>query len=160
MMPRYHYVPTLFLTVFLALAAETAAARGHRARRVTHGLMVAVLLWLPLRAWLDRSTVLGLVRPDGLEGPSHQLEAEVERSPEDAVAFLPNTPVGFFGLHSDTFPGQAALCVILHPGGVVGGRAVRFVESDPHLRAVLKSQTDTPISRLIVGPDDVPRNAS
>jgi hypothetical protein len=163
MVARYHYVATVFLAALLALAAEAAAAHSTRARRSTDAVLLAVLAWLALRAPWDRELVASLVPRSSVHPEAiGRLEAEVERAPLRDLVYLPNGPIGegFFTLYGEAFPGRAALCVIYHPSGVVGGKTVRFVESDPALLATLQAQTGTPISRLVVAPNSIPGSGS
>src|SRR5262249_45448206 len=144
------------------LATETVAARGPRARRAGRLALAALLAWLGLRARWDRSMVVHLVTPDAFGHESRLLDASVDGSPDPVRAYLPNTPVGsgFFALHSESFPGRAAFCVISHPDGVVRGKTVRFIERDSHLLDALRAQTGTPIARLVVSADTVPADGS
>jgi hypothetical protein len=161
MLPRYHYVPTIFLTVLLALAVEACAARTPQSRRAAWVLSAAVLAWLTVRVWWDRPMVLRLVTPSVFAHELRRLDADVAGSPDPLRADLVNTPVGsgFLALHDASFPGRAALCVIAYPDGVVRDKTVRFIEHDPRLLAVVQAQTGTPIARLVVPPLAVPPDA-
>jgi hypothetical protein len=157
MTARYHYVPTLFLAVLLALAADTAAAWQPGTRRRTTAALVAMLLWLSLRAHWDQRMIVRAAALDMLRGETLRLASDVARVQTDPV-HLPNSPIGggLLVMYDPQFPGRAALCTIAHPDGVVHGRTVRFVERDPALLAAVRAQGDTPVARLMVSPAEAP----
>jgi hypothetical protein len=159
MQPRYQYVPSLLLAASLGLAAESAATRGNAARRSIEIILLATLAWLALRAPTDRALIaLQVSRMSLYKNALREVDREVQRWPPRSTVYLVNGPFGrtFLNLHSPVFPGKAALSVIAHPDGIVGGRTVRFVERDPDLLAILQGQVGTPISRLVISPDAVP----
>ena len=157
--PRYHYVATLFLGGVLAVAAEASASRSAGWARATRAVLIVVLASLGMRVRWDGDTLARLRTWNEFSGLTRQLEDDVARWKNGNTVYLPNDAIGsgFLALHVDSFPGRAGLCVITHPTGVLGGKTVRFIESDPLLLAVLRAQIDTPIAQLVVAPDEVPR---
>src|SRR5439155_11590484 len=62
------------------------------------------------------------------------IHAGVQRYPAGRVAYLENRPSPFpLMQHAFTFPGIAAVFVLVHEGDAVDGRSVRFIERDPEL---------------------------
>jgi hypothetical protein len=157
--PRYHYVATLFLGGALAVAAEASASRSAGWSRATRAVLIVVLASLGMRVRWDSDMLARLRTWDEFSGLTRQLEDDVARWKNGNTVYLPNDAIGpgWLALHVDSFPGRAGLCVITHPTGVLGGKTVRFIESDPLLLAVLREQIDTPIAQLVVAPDEVPR---
>jgi hypothetical protein len=155
--PRYHYVATLFLSGMLAVTAEAAASRSAGWSRATRAVLIVVLVFLAVRARRDTDVVAALRAWDVFSSATRQLTDDVARWTGGDTVYLPNDAIGsgYLALHADYFPGRAALCVVTHPTGVVGGKTVRFIESDPRLLAVLRAQNGTPIARLVVAPDEV-----
>jgi hypothetical protein len=155
MTERYHYVPTALLAILFALAAEAAAARERQARYVTLGLF-GILIWLSLRAHWDQAMIMRFVTPHQLGSETRRLESDVTHSVGAEVTYLGNDPGSVFLPHTAQFPGRAALCVITHPDGVVQGRTVRFVEHDADVLAAIRAQGETPVSRLVLSPAEIP----
>jgi hypothetical protein len=157
MLPRYHYVPTVFLTATVALAVATLDATPRTGRWATAATLL-LAAWLAVRSRWDDPMIARLVTPDVLAVELRRLDADVRTAPADADVVFPNTPVGsgYLTLHEEAFPGRAAVCVIAHPDGVVGGRPVRFVERDRLLLERIRAQAGTPIARLVSGPDGDP----
>jgi hypothetical protein len=153
LIPRYHYVPTLFVTGALGLAVSTWDSVPVM-RRWTTAAMLLLVTWIAVRDRWDAPMVVRHVTPGVLASEIRRLDAEIAAAPEAAGAVVVNGPVGS-GLvvpHEEAFPGRAALYVVAHPDGVVRGKAVRFVERDPRLLETIRAQTGTPIARLVFGP--------
>jgi hypothetical protein len=157
--PRYHYVPTMLLAAVLAVASEAAASRGRRWRYVVTAVLLVGVAGLTLQLpWAHAlaERFQGIRRMfAGHHVVLEKVEAEARRSTSPVVYVTNQAVPGVGPMHSTVLPGWAAIFLIYHPDGTVGGRVVRFVESNETLLAELRAQPG-PISRVVVSPTEVP----
>jgi hypothetical protein len=159
---RHHYAATIFLAALLATVADSMARRSPGSRRTVHAVALVAVLSLALRQGshreLVRSAVQSASHMSGYRRVLAAFDRAAERGQPGAVIHLENKPLGagFLTLKGEYFPGWAGVMAIFHPDGIIRGRSVRFIERGPRLLAVLRAQTNTPISRLVVSSDEVP----
>jgi hypothetical protein len=91
------------------------------------------------------------------------LDAEVASHPVGTTVFVENGkpsarmlgPVMVTAAH--LFPGRAAAFLLTHDTDELAGRRVRFVERDTAILKWYSRFPETPLARLLVAPEQVPR---
>jgi hypothetical protein len=159
---RYHYVGSLPIVI---LACLVLAHLGRTAIPPVALLLAALALgvfgWARSDFRIDdhgasRASFAAVLR---------RLDVEIASHPREATVFLDNGKpllalVGpFLAAGSQLlFPGRAAAFLLAHDGDELDGRRVRFVERDPAVVAWYARFPDTPLARLLVPPNAVPRS--
>jgi hypothetical protein len=154
---RYHYVPTLVLTVLLAGAAAPLIQRAPSA--AVTGMLVLALFGLAPRVRGDRAVVAEFVAKLH-DDPTHyevlrRLEKTVRETPGRGPVSVANLPlrVRVFILKEQSMPGWLGVFVIFNESDRLAGRPVRFTESDAPLRAALLAEAGTRSARLLADPE-------
>jgi hypothetical protein len=163
--PRYHYVGTLPVVIVACLVL----GRLGRAAPVQAFPPVVFLLAsvaLGLFGWARSDFHIddhGASRAY-LARVLRELSAEVGPHPAGSTVFLQNgkpSPAllgpGLAGMQR-LFPGRAAAFLLAHDGDELDGRRLRFVEGDRAVVGWYARFPDTPLARLLVAPDSVPRS--
>jgi hypothetical protein len=155
---RYQYVPSLLLMLATALALPSSVGRSRRVRLALQG---AVGVWLAVSVLLDGGSVRAgrpLWKPEVLV--ESRLHREVSQLPPGSTVYLDNGPAPIAMVaRDDSLPGRAAIALLLFPEFVVDGHRLYFVEHDPQLLRQLRAETASLLSRVVVAPTDVPRDA-
>jgi hypothetical protein len=161
---RYHYVGALPI-VILACLVLGHVARAAPLRAVPPAAFLLAALVIGAYGWAhsdfriddhgdSRSSMAGVLRG---------LDAEVASHPAGTTVFVENgKPSGHMlgpvmVTAARDFPGRAAVFLLTHDSDELAGRNVRFVERDPAVVAWYARFPDTPLARLLVAPDAVPR---
>jgi hypothetical protein len=162
--PRYHYVGGIPIVVLIGLGL---AALGRvawlrtvpRAALVLGVFAVGVVGYLRSDFKIDDHAVCRNHLASMLRG----IAAEVERGAPGATVYLENgnAPRELLGpimvQAKPLFPARAAAFLLEHPVDEVDGRRVRFVERDPAVLRWFAQWPNTPLARLLVAPDALPR---
>ncbi|HKA29002.1 MAG TPA: hypothetical protein VKH82_06490 [Candidatus Binatia bacterium] len=161
---RYHYVGTLPIVILACLVVGQLAHAGP-------------LQMVPPVAFLGGAIALGIygwARSDfhiddhgasraQLTAVVRALDAEVASHPVGTTVFVENGkpsarmlgPVMVTAVH--LFPGRAAAFLLTHDTDELAGRRVPFVERDPAILKWYARFPETPLARLLVAPEQVPR---
>ena len=156
--PRYQYLPSVLLIVATMCALPSLPVRPSPLR---HLLLGTTLLYAALRAALDGIAVHAQVASwDPHRIVADWLRNSVQNAPVGSSVYLDNGRVPIaFAARDATLPGRAALALLLFPDQFVDGRRVYFVEYDRELLQQLRAASDTPISRMVVAPEEMPTDA-
>jgi len=137
--PRYHYMAQFPVALLLAVAASQLASAmplGWR-RAAAAACIVGFAMVIALRGWpTPHPTAYTASRLGDLRGSIADLAHAV---PPGETVYVRNRRLPqagwLVGMDSPEFPGLAAFFCILFPDDVVDGRPIRFVESNPAVRA-------------------------
>jgi hypothetical protein len=156
--PRYQYLPSLLLLLVTVVALPPYATRS---RVVRTTVRAGAVLWAAVSVWLDGTAVRAQKpgwHPQRMV--ENQLRREVGRFPLGSTVYVDNgsAPIPF-NAPDEVLPGRAAIALLLFPQFLVDGRRVYFVEHDASLLNELRSEGETPISHLLIGPSEVPSDA-
>jgi len=128
----------------------------------THGMQAAVTA--AVLVWVAGAAALNGMAVRSNPGDCRFSEVAFERSLRDAVRDFPLGSAvyvdnGLMPVKNDTFPGVAAVSLLLFPDQHFDGHPVYFVEPDADLLQRLRALGDKPIGRIVVAPGDVPADA-
>jgi hypothetical protein len=172
----------LYYTFQQSLAFAAVTSRYHYAGSIPVAVLLALILWqvgrLPaLRAipgWLGAGAGIAFVVAGQLLYPvaiddhyrchdyffytQQEIARAVAAAPPGATVYIENreSPRHLLGvLDNKLFPGRAAVYVLTHDSATVDGRHVRFVERNPDVLEFVLARPETPLARIMVGPDGV-----
>jgi hypothetical protein len=156
--PRYQYVPSLLL--MLGTVAALPRLR-FRSRSVRWAAGMGAALWVVSSAWADAAAVRahgeGWHRESLVEKP---LRGAVDAFPPGSTVYVDNGPAPIpFAPVNEVLPGRAAIALALFPQLSIDGRRIYFVEHDRQLLEQLRAGRQTPMAQLMVGVDEVPKDA-
>lgn len=148
--PRYHYLPTLLLTVVAALVLRRAALAIGRPEAVAAALFaiwlaVASVLWSRGDWVIDQHANMRAMT----EGALARIHRIIATTPGDGPVIIPNQPFQPSLATPYEIGGLAGLFSIYRPP--TGGRDVRFADSRPEVLA--KARPGTPLAALLVPAD-------
>jgi hypothetical protein len=158
---RYQYAGPAVWIAFVAVVLAAALDRWRRLARSTYAVLVVWFALAGPRYWAARDALvsrairaaMSTARP---EQAMDDLRARVRRAPAGEGVYLRNGDSPFaFIRHVPAFPGTVAIFILFNESDVLEGRRVRFVEHDPELLRVLRSQGGR-VAELLVGPEEVP----
>lgn len=163
--PRYHYAGLIPIVALLCLALQQLG-RLPVLRRVPGGLALAAGLVLLIYGYqmnegrfpidmrrYSRNMYLGWVG---------DVTASLASAPPGEVVYIENEAAKFplLGpmLPPLLIPGRATVVLLDDPSVRLDGREVRFIERDPGILAWYREpeRADTPLSRMLVAPSEVP----
>jgi hypothetical protein len=148
---RYHYVPSIALTIVLALALAQIA------ERVPLRLRAAVLVgWYAatLAGWIMLGPTIEHHQSDRDDTREvlRAIRATIDEQPPGATVRIPNAPFRSFPFYT-WVPGRAGVFTMFYATNVVDGRQVLFVEPNARVRAAHRHGRR--IGRLLVAPEGV-----
>ncbi len=162
-MARYHYAATIPIVALLCLALrELGRLPGLRAvpAGAAAAAGLALLVWSHQRSDL-RINERPLVH-DYFLVTERELTEAIAAAPPGATLYLENrvTPRYVLGaaIPNRLVPGRAAVFLLSRAPAALDGRQVRFVEREPDV-LIEHRDRGTPLSRLLVAPEDVPPGA-
>jgi hypothetical protein len=160
--PRYHYVASIPIVLLACLVLQHLGGVGWL-RTMPHVPLLLVGL---------AAGVYGYARSDfriddhgsarrHLDDMVRGIAVEVAARPAGSIVYLENgkAPLELGGgFEADSkwkwlFPGRAAAFLLTHHGEKLDGRRVRFIERDPGVLRWFSQWPETPLARLLVGPD-------
>jgi hypothetical protein len=161
---RYHYVGGLPI-VILACLVVAHIGRAAPLRAVPPAAFLLAALAVGTYGWArsdfriddhgaSRAYLTGVVRG---------LDAEVASHPPGTTVFVENGKPSALLLGpvmvtaARDFPGRAAVFLLTHDTDELDGRRVRFVERDPAVINWYARFPGTPLARMLIAPDAVPR---
>jgi hypothetical protein len=163
--PRYHYVASIPIVLLMCLVLSHLAGVAWlrmlpRAALLLIALAVGVYVYARSDFRIDDHAAARRHLDDMLRG----IAVEVQARPPGSIVYLENgtAPLALGGMPDAeqkwkwTFPGRAAAFLLVHQGEELDGRRVRFVERDSGALRWFSQWPDTPLARLLVGPDAVP----
>ncbi len=153
--PRYHYLGTL-LVAWLLFAIFDALWRN-RSQRIAGPAVLAVIVVLALGFQAPASdavrSTLGFknarARVEAFRGKLERLALE---RPAGAIVAVENRVFPSAGWKVDryTYPGMAALFMVMYPTDEIEGRRIVFVDDSDGARALVRARPDSRIARLLV----------
>ncbi len=155
--PRYHYVGTIPLALLLVVLVGQAVRRQARVASgaVLAGWLVAASAAFVRSGWRleERQPVRAWVAA-GMQS----IDARIAAAPVGGDVYIENQRAPFYVLGPmlgpAEFPGLAGIFVLAHPGNVVDGRRVHFVEPDAATRTHYSSPAENRrLAELLVGPE-------
>jgi len=162
--PRYHYVGAIPI-VIVACVGLGALGRVPSLRAVPRPPLLLIAFAVGLVGYLRSNFVFD----DHAASRRHlatmllEITAEVDKAAPGATVYLENgnAPAPLLGpvmvVAKVLFPARAAVFLLGHHGDELDGRRVRFIERDPPVLEWHTRWPDTPVARLLVAPDALPR---
>lgn len=158
--PRYHYLGTLLVGWLLFVVVDALCKdHSHRwtamAAFATIGVL-AVTFQAPARTMVQR--MLGAQNARGrVEAFRVEVEQLVRRYRVGEIVPIENAAFPSAGWKPDryTYPGMAALFMVMYPTDEVEGRRIVFIDETDGARALVRARPNSRIARLLVTQEEV-----